>query len=76
MDWVMPNVDGPMCTTNIRAMEKKTGAHIPIIGVSGHIKVNHENCLAAGMDDFLPVPFTMELLNEKLSYWLKKRPQR
>jgi CheY-like chemotaxis protein len=73
MDWVMPEVDGPMCTANIRALEKTTGAHIPIIGVSGHIRATHEHCIAAGMDDFLPVPFTLELLQEKLCYWLKEK---
>jgi|ERR1700733_159091 CheY-like chemotaxis protein len=73
MDWVMPEIDGPMCTKHIRELEKKTGSHIPIIGVSGHVKANHERCIAAGMDDYLPVPFTLELLQEKLCYWLKRK---
>lgn len=76
MDWLMPEVDGPMCTTKVREFEKAMGRSTPIIGVTGHIKVNREKCLAAGMDDFLPIPFTIEQLENKLSLWLTDRPEK
>jgi two-component system sensor histidine kinase/response regulator len=73
MDWLMPEVDGPMCTGRIRELEKELGRSVPIIGVTGHIKVSYEHCLEAGMDDFLAIPFTIEQLAAKISYWLKEK---
>jgi CheY-like chemotaxis protein len=73
MDWLMPEVDGPMCTALIREVEEQLGRSTPIIGVTGHIKVSHEKCLEAGMDDFLAIPFTIEQLHQKLSAWMRVR---
>lgn len=75
MDWLMPEIDGPACTTKIRQIEKETGRHTPIIGVSGYIRATREKCIAAGMDDFLAVPFTLEQLQDKLREWLHEKPQ-
>ena len=72
MDWLMPDVDGPGCACIIRKIEEKTGAHVPIVAVSGSVRATREDCLAAGMDDFLPIPFTYEELHEMLCKWLKR----
>ena len=60
MDCQMPIMDGPEATRCIR----KLGTRQPvIIGISGHaIKTCKEQCLAAGMDDFLTKPYTSEQL--------------
>jgi two-component system sensor histidine kinase/response regulator len=71
MDWFMPEVDGLACTRKIRELEKDTGRRIPIIGVSGYTKATKEQCMAAGMDDFIIVPFTLEALHATLCYWLQ-----
>lgn len=72
MDWVMPEIDGLMCTRKIREMELNTGKRIPVIGISGYIGATQEKCLASGMDDFLSVPFSLEQIQEKLGRWLPK----
>jgi len=75
MDWYMPEVDGRVCTGKIREIEQTTGTHVPIIGVSGFALATAETCAAAGMDDFLRVPFTYEQLHDKLCHWLQKKEE-
>jgi CheY-like chemotaxis protein len=74
MDYRMPEVDGRMCTKKIRAM--KEIQYIPIICVTADVMSgNREACLAAGMDDFLEKPFTLEELHQKICYWLQKKTE-
>jgi CheY-like chemotaxis protein len=75
MDWLMPEVDGAMCTKKIRAMEMQTGRRTPIIGVTGYVKATLELCVEAGMDDFLAVPFTFQELHDKLCFWLQQKKE-
>ncbi|PZM85906.1 MAG: hypothetical protein DKT66_00430 [Candidatus Melainabacteria bacterium] len=72
MDWLMPDTDGPECACKIRKIEETAGGRVPIIGVSGYVKATRQECLGAGMDDYLAIPFTMEQLQATLSRWLKK----
>lgn len=75
MDYRMPEVDGCACTQRIRAMKEKTG-QIPIIAVTGRVtNDSREECLAAGMNDYLAKPFTLEELHEKLNLWLHKKEE-
>jgi CheY-like chemotaxis protein len=72
MDWLMPDTDGPECACKIRKIEETAGGRVPIIGVSGYVKATRQECLNAGMDDYLAIPFTMEQLQATLSKWLKR----
>ena len=71
MDVSMPKMNGLEATTAIRDIEKTTGAHTPIVGVTAHaISGDMEKCLDAGMDDYLPKPISPKTLKEKVTNWL------
>jgi len=61
MDLQMPEMDGFKTTGIIRAREKYSGAHLPIIAMTAHaMKGDEQSCLAAGMDGYISKPFRAE----------------
>ncbi|MGH9618774.1 MAG: response regulator [Bryobacteraceae bacterium] len=57
MDVQMPHLDGFAATAAIRAGERKTGGHVPIIAMTAHaMKGDQERCLGAGMDGYVSKP--------------------
>ena len=74
MDCQMPVKNGFEATKDIRLHElrQSTTNRIPIIALTGNvIQGVRQQCLEAGMDDYLSKPFTMRELQEKLAHWVK-----
>ena len=73
MDCHMPVMDGFTATRNIRARGGVGGA-VPIIAMTaGASDEDREQCLAAGMDDYLSKPVVMPRLEALLDRWAGSR---
>ena len=68
MDCHMPGMDGYAAATAIRASESRTGRQrLPIIAVTASVTGDEQaRCRAAGMDDYLSKPFSMQGLDAML----------
>ena len=67
MDIVMPDVDGYQATGMIRQKDTQ----IPIIAMTAKaLKEDREDCLNAGMDDYITKPISLVQLREKLKNYL------
>ncbi|HXI40508.1 MAG TPA: response regulator [Bryobacteraceae bacterium] len=76
MDIQMPVMDGYEATTAIRNAERNTGAHIPIVALTAHAMTgDRENCLAAGMDDYITKPIHLEELLQKVEQFSPRSAQ-
>ena len=67
LDVQMPEVDGIEATTIVRARERETRRHLPIIAMTAHTMVgDRERCLRAGMDGYVPKPIDQRVLAEEI----------
>jgi len=68
----MPELDGYQATARLREIESRDGGkRMPVIALTANALVgDRERCLAAGMDDYLPKPFTRNELFAVLSKWI------
>ncbi|MFC1891923.1 response regulator [Thermodesulfobacteriota bacterium] len=75
MDCQMPEMDGYEATARIRNPQSKVLNHnIPIIAMTAHaMRGNREQCLEAGMDDYLSKPVTPQALATMIEKWLPKK---
>lgn len=75
MDVQMPELDGLEATRRIRRMQNGASA-LPIIGMTAHAYAeNRDQCLAAGMNDYISKPVNRAVLLEKVSHWLAQSHQ-
>ncbi len=66
MDVKMPIMDGFAATAALRKSEILT----PIIALTANATAEEkENCLAAGMDDYISKPISIQILEEKIRRW-------
>jgi CheY-like chemotaxis protein len=53
----MPELDGFQVVQALREQERSTGGHLPVIALTARSrKEDRQQCLAAGMDDYLSKP--------------------
>jgi len=68
MDMVMPDMDGMQATQAIRNGFAAPVSHIPIIALTASANpVDHDRCLASGMNDVLQKPLDEQQLIAKIS---------
>ena len=70
MDVQMPVMNGYDTAQAIRARERSTGGHVPIVALTAcAMKGDREICLKAGMDDYLSKPIHLAELLAVLERW-------
>ncbi|MDY6799667.1 MAG: response regulator [Bacteroidota bacterium] len=71
MDIQMPIMNGIVTTKKIRNIEKSSNTHTPIIAITANALLgDKEECLAAGMDDYISKPFQIDTLIKKIEQHL------
>lgn len=75
MDVSMPVMDGHEATRRARVWEQESGAErLPIIALTANVMPDERAaCTAAGMDDYLAKPFTLDDLRDVAARWLRAR---
>ncbi|MGF6709076.1 signal transduction histidine kinase/CheY-like chemotaxis protein/HPt (histidine-containing phosphotransfer) domain-containing protein [Luteibacter sp. W1I16] len=76
MDCQMPEMDGFEASIELRRREADTGSRrLPIIGLTANAGAgSRENCLNAGMDDYVSKPFRRSVLLGALAKWTRSVP--
>lgn len=72
-DLHMPEMDGLQLSRELRARQVKAshGGRLPIIALTANtLSGETEQCMAAGMDDFLVKPVTLDALGRHLERWI------
>jgi len=72
MDIQMPDIDGYEATRRIRHM-RTPAAKIPIVAITAHaLAGEREKCIAAGMNDYLAKPVSLEQIGAVVRLWASK----
>jgi CheY-like chemotaxis protein len=71
MDCQMPEMDGFQATRAIRKLEEVSGGRSIIVAMTAQaMSGDREQCMAAGMDDYLTKPVNIKKLETILRRWL------
>jgi CheY-like chemotaxis protein/signal transduction histidine kinase len=71
MDLHLPILDGFKATEKIRELEVGLNTHIPIIGLSAILMDGiKEQCIKAGLDEYLSKPYNISKLKERMHYFI------
>jgi CheY-like chemotaxis protein len=61
LDLHMPELDGFQVIERLRARERSSGGHLPVIAITARLRdQDRARCLAAGMDGFLTKPISAD----------------
>lgn len=73
-DCHMPLMDGYELARAIRERERDGRKRLPIIAITANVLQGEaDQCLAAGMDAYLPKPVVLEKLSETIEKWIPRR---
>lgn len=71
LDCHMPVTDGVQVAIAIREQEKRTGVHLPILGITADNDPREQAaCFDAGMDDLLLKPIEFDAMEKAVGHWL------
>lgn len=75
MDCRMPTMDGMTATREIRMQERTLGLpRLPVVALTATTSdINRQQCLNAGMDDFMSKPYTKDELGRVLNRWARRQ---
>lgn len=74
MDIMMPKMDGFEAIRRIRENPDSRIKHIPIVALTAKaMREDHEKCIEAGANDYLPKPINLENLMTILKVWLSPK---
>jgi signal transduction histidine kinase/DNA-binding response OmpR family regulator len=77
LDCQMPGMDGDVVTRVIRKSPERFAGKPVIVAVTADTTENHRaQCLASGMDDFVPKPVRLDSLRSGLRRWLSMVAER
>lgn len=72
MDCQMPVMDGYQATVAIRERQTGNAKRLPIVALTANtMESDRDQCLAAGMDDYLAKPYSKKQLRQVLGHWLQ-----
>ena len=67
MDCMLPDMDGYEATRRLRARETGGGRRLPVIALTANaLSSDGERCRAAGMDDYVAKPYSLEQLKDAI----------
>lgn len=72
LDCQMPELDGYAAARIIKKLQEQRAIHIPVIAMTANaLEGSREDCLAAGMDDYIAKPIEPAELEKILRSWSK-----
>ncbi|MBA3856308.1 MAG: hypothetical protein C0507_05300 [Cyanobacteria bacterium PR.3.49] len=76
MDCQMPVMDGFEATRQIRRIEERGHRHTPIVALTASVlPQDREKCFAAGMDEFLTKPVSLDDIRALIKRWMTEQKQ-
>jgi CheY-like chemotaxis protein len=74
MDIMMPRMDGFEAMRRMRQNDNPRVRRLPIIALTAKaMREDHEKCMAAGANDYIPKPVNLDNLTTTLKVWLSPK---
>ncbi|MBU6454454.1 MAG: response regulator [Cyanobacteria bacterium REEB67] len=77
LDCQMPDIDGYEACKIIKQIQQRQGTKVPVIAMTANaMSGSREQCLAAGMDDYISKPIDPAELEGMVKHWIDVRDRR